>query len=286
LPGWVCPHCRCRRVAPRVGKVSGCGRTGPPLGGDYVAMTLCDDFRDLHAEGTFILPNPWDRGSALALENMGFRALATTSAGLGRSIGKDDQQVTRDELVEHVTRLVSVLHVPLSVDSERLHPDDAGGIAETVRMLARAGASGCSIEDYDPDSGSIVPVQEATEAVETAAAACAEHGLVLTARAENHLYGAGDLDDTVERLVRYAEAGAEVVYAPGLWARSDIGRVVAETGRPVNVLAMPEGPAVPELAALGVRRVSTGARLHGAAHRCLLEGARELLDTGTSEYGR
>ncbi len=266
--------------------LSAFGRIGLPAGGHDATMTLCDDFRALHAAGTFILPNPWDRGSARILEDLGFRTLATTSAGLARSIGKEDQEVTRDELLSHVTQLTSVLQVPLNVDSERLYPDDPGGIPETVRLLARAGAAGCSIEDYDPGAASVIALGEAVDAVATAAAACAEHGLVLTARAENHLYGVGDIDDTIERLACFAEAGAEVVYAPGLTVPSDIGRVVSETGRPVNVLAMADGPSVPDLADLGVRRVSTGARLHTAAYRCLAMGAGELMDTGTSEYGR
>src|SRR4051794_12525992 len=121
-------------------------------------MTLTDTFRALHTEGLFVMPNPWDRGSARILQEVGFRALATTSAGFARSIGKNDQQVTRDELVAHVAELTSVLDIPLNVDSERLFPDDAGGITETVRLLAEAGAAGCSIEDFRPSTRSIVTV--------------------------------------------------------------------------------------------------------------------------------
>src|SRR5689334_17540648 len=175
-------------------------------------MKLTDTFRTLHEHGCFVMPNPWDRGSARILQDLGFKALATTSAGFARSIGKDDQQVTRDELVTHVAELTGILDVPLNVDSERLFPDDPGGITETVRLLADAGAAGCSIEDFRPATRSIVPVDEASAAVAEAAAACAEHGLVLTARCENLLYAAGDLDDTVARLTAYREAGAEVVY--------------------------------------------------------------------------
>lgn len=231
-----------------------------------------------------MMPNPWDRGSALILEQMGFPALATTSAGLGRSLGKDDQQVTRDELLSHVADLSRVLSVPLNVDSERLYPDDPGGIAETVRMLVEAGAAGCSIEDYDPSTRSIVGISAAADAVGEAARACAGSGLVLTARAENHLYGGDDLNDTIQRLIAYRDSGADVVYAPGLVAEEDIQRVVSETGAPVNVLAHPFGPTVEELGALGVRRVSTGSALFNAARRTLREAARELLDYGTSNY--
>ncbi len=241
-------------------------------------------FSELHREGIFVMPNPWDRGSALILEEMGFPALATTSAGLGRSLGKDDQQVTRDELVTHVADLTGVLSVPLNVDSERLHPDEPGGIGDTVQMLVDAGAAGCSIEDYDPGTGSIVDVAGATRAVEEAARACAGSGIVLTARAENHLYGVENLNDTIRRLIAYREAGADVVYAPGLVTAEDIQRVVDETAAPVNVLAHPFGPTIEELEALGVRRVSTGSALFNAARRTLREAARELLDFGTSNY--
>ena len=223
------------------------------------------------------MPNPWDRGSARILEDLGFEALATTSAGFARSIGKNDQQVTRDELVAHVAELTSVLEIPLNVDSECLFPDDPGGITETVRLLAEAGASGCSIEDFRPSIGSILPIGEATEAVREAAAACAEHGVVLTARCENLLYAAGDLDDTIARLIAYREAGAEVLYPPGLVEAADITRVVTEVGAPVNVLAFPGSPPIDQLAALGVRRVSTGGALQTNAYKSMRHDAEALL---------
>lgn len=249
-------------------------------------MTLKDTFKSLHQDGIFIMANPWDRGSALVLQEMGFPALATTSAGLGRSIGKDDQEVSRDELLAHVAELTALLSVPLNVDSERLFPDDPGGIAETVRLLANAGASGCSIEDYNPSSSSIDSMQSASEAVAIAAQACAEHSLLLTARAENHLYGISDLDDTIARLLAYQNVGCDVLYAPGLISASDISRVTSSIGLPLNVLATPKGPPVPELAELGVRRVSIGGAMYNAAVRTLREGAQELLDHGTSNYAK
>ncbi|CAN5796190.1 isocitrate lyase/phosphoenolpyruvate mutase family protein [soil metagenome] len=247
-------------------------------------MSTIDVFSELHRDGIFVMPNPWDRGSALILEKMGFPALATTSAGLGRSLGKDDQQVTRDELITHVADLTQVLSVPLNVDSECLYPEDPGGIAETVRMLVDAGAAGCSIEDYNPGDSSIAGVSASTRAVEEAARACAGTGIVLTARAENHLYGVEDLNDTIKRLIAYREAGADVVYAPGLVTAEDIQRVVSETRAPVNVLAHPFGPTIEELGALGVRRVSTGSALFNAARRTLRAAAGELLEYGTSNY--
>lgn len=245
-----------------------------------------ESFRQLHGAGIFVMPNPWDRGSALALQEAGFAALATTSAGFARSIGKDDQELTRDELVAHVADLTAVLSVPLNVDSERLYPDDPGGATETVRLLAEAGGSGCSVEDYDPVAGGIDELDFAVHAVATAASACAKHGLVLTARAENHLYGVRDLDNTIERLVAYQNAGADVLYAPGLKTSADIRRVVDAVDRPLNILAFPDGPSVAELAALGVRRVSIGSTLYNATARTLRSAAAELLDHGTSFYGQ
>lgn len=242
-------------------------------------MSTIDRFRALHREGCFVMPNPWDRGSARILQEMGFPALATTSSGYGKSIGKDDRQVTRDELVAHVGELTSVIDVPLNVDAERLYPDDEGGIDEAVRLLADAGAAGCSIEDFNPTTEAIDPIEQAVEAVRVAVAACGRHGLVLTARAENLIHGVDDLDDTITRLCAYRDAGAEVVYAPGLVEEADVLRVVDETGIPVNVLARPGTPPVGRLAELGVRRISTGGALFNAAYQTLREKAAALLDT-------
>jgi 2-methylisocitrate lyase-like PEP mutase family enzyme len=243
-------------------------------------------FRALHErERLFVMPNPWDVGSARLLESCGFQALATTSAGFAWSLGKLDQQVTRGELIAHVASLSGATSLPLNVDSERCYPDDPGGVAETVRLLAEAGAAGCSIEDYDPVAG-IDDVAVAAERV--AAAAEAAHRLaepaVLTARAENHIRGVDDLDDTIARLVAYRDAGADVVYAPGLVALDQIEAVVDAVGVPVNVLALPSSPTVAELASVGVRRVSTGGALARAAYGAMLAGAHELLREGTSSY--
>jgi len=238
-------------------------------------------FRELHEDGIFVLPNPWDVGSAKLLASMGFEALATTSAGLAWSLGKLDMQVTRDELVAHVAELANATPLPLNVDSERCFPDDPGGVAETVRLLAESGAAGCSIEDFNPVTGEIEALEIASERVAVAAAAAP---LVLTARAENHLHGVDDLDDTIARLVAYRDAGADVVYAPGLADLEAIGRVVDAVGVPVNVLALPNGPSVGELGAAGVRRVSTGGALARVAYGALLTGAAELRDGGTSRY--
>jgi 2-methylisocitrate lyase-like PEP mutase family enzyme len=162
--------------------------------------------------------------------------------------------------------------------------DDPAGVARTVEMIAAAGAAGCSIEDFDPATGSIDTIDVATERVAAASEAATKHGMVLTARAENHLHGIDDLADTIERLLAYRAAGAEVLYAPGLVDRGQIERLVDAVDAPVNVLAMRAGPSVPELAALGVRRVSTGGGLARAAYGALIAAARELQTTGTYAY--
>ena len=244
---------------------------------------LTTRFHALHErDRLFVMPNPWDVGSAKLLATAGFEALATTSQGLAWSIGKRDQQVTSDELVAHVRELAAATELPLNVDSERCYPDEPGGVAETVARLADAGAAGFSIEDYDPGTGRIDDVELATERVSVAAGAAA--GMVLTARCENHLHGIDDLDDTIARLVAYRDAGAHVVYAPALIELDQIARLVGEVGVPVNVLALPAGPSVQELASVGVRRVSTGSLLTSAAYGALVEAASELRDQGTSSY--
>ena len=244
-------------------------------------------FRQLHdREQIFVMPNPWDVGSAKLLESLGFEALATTSAGFAWSLGKLDTHVTRDELVTHVRAITEATSIPLNVDSERCFPDDPGGVAETVRLLVDAGASGCSIEDYDPATDAIDDVGQATARVAEAAAAARafDEPLVLTARCENHLHGVDDLDDTISRLGAYRDAGADVAYAPFLRELDQIARVVETVAIPVNVLALATGPSVSELASVGVRRVSTGGALAGAAYRALVVGASELLGDGTSRY--
>ena len=232
------------------------------------------------------MPNPWDVGSARLLEACGFEALATTSAGFAWSLGKLDQSVSRDELVRHVASLTGAITLPLNVDSERCFPDQPGGIAETVRLLADAGAAGCSIEDYNPMSGAIdaldIAVRNVAIAVE--AARNLPEPIVLTARAENHLHGFDDLDDTIARLSAFRDAGADAVYAPGLVDLDQIARVVDAVQVPLNVLALPSAPPISDLASVGVRRVSTGSLLARSAYGALVTGGRELLESGTSRY--
>ncbi len=232
------------------------------------------------------MPNPWDIGSAKLLASAGFEALATTSAGFAWALGKHDQNVSRDELVAHVASIAEATALPLNVDSERCYPDDPGGIAETVARLADAGAAGFSIEDYDPVADGIDDVRVAASRVGAAAEAsrALSEPMVLTGRAENHIRGVDDLDDTIARLIAYRDAGADAVYAPGLTDLDQIAAVVEAVGVPVNVLALPNGPTIVELASVGVRRVSTGSLLTAAAYGTLMSGARELLREGTSRY--
>lgn len=246
---------------------------------------LRDRFRELHEAGTFVMPNPWDVGSAHQLARLGFPALATTSSGHAESLGKRDQQVTLDELLDHVARLAAAVDVPLNVDAERCFADTPEGVGETVRLIAATGAAGLSIEDYDPAKGAVEPVEVAAGRVAAAAEAAHAHRMTLTARAEVLLYGAGDVDEALARLQAYRAAGADVLYAPGLRAPADITRVVEEAGAPINVLLLPDGPTVAELTTLGARRLSTGGALARAAYRAMRERARELIGPGPERDG-
>jgi 2-methylisocitrate lyase-like PEP mutase family enzyme len=246
-------------------------------------------FAELHArEGIFVMPNPWDVGSAKLLASVGAEALATTSAGFAWTLGRLDGRVARGELVAHVAAVAAATDLPLNVDSERCFPDDEGGVAETVRLLGEAGAAGCSIEDWNPVAGRIEDVGLGVERVAEAAEAAHafDPPMVLTGRCENHLHGVDDLDDTIARLVAYRNAGADCLYAPWLLTIERVSAVVEALQAPANVLAVPAGPPVAELARVGVRRVSTGSLLASAAYGALLVGARELLSDGTSEYAR
>ena len=227
------------------------------------------------------MPNPWDIGSAKLLAHVGAVALATTSAGHAGSQGRLDQNVQRGELLAHVVEMTAAVDLPFNVDSEDCFGVDESGVAETAALLAATDAAGFSIEDYDAGAGAIRSIEEA--AARVAAAKGAGRDLVLTARAENHLYGIDDLGDTVRRLEAYRDAGADVVYAPGLARPADIERAVA-VGVPLNVLAIPGTPTIPELRDLGVGRVSVGSLFAWAAYGALVDAAIELLGPGTSTY--
>jgi 2-methylisocitrate lyase-like PEP mutase family enzyme len=245
---------------------------------------LRDQFRSLHDEGCFLIPNPFDVGSARILQHLGFPALATTSSGLAATFGRPDQRVTRDELVVHVAAVCAAVDIPVNVDAEGCFHDDPGSIERTIDLLAEAGASGISFEDFDLASGTILPEDEATERVRRAALACQRHGVVLTARAEQLLYGSTDLNGTIDRLRAYRNAGAEVLYSPGPTEIETIRRIVDQVGGPVNVLALPGIPPIADLAAVGARRVSTGGSMAWAAYGGLVAAATELRDHGTTNY--
>ncbi|HEX2698961.1 MAG TPA: isocitrate lyase/phosphoenolpyruvate mutase family protein [Acidimicrobiales bacterium] len=242
-------------------------------------------FLSLHQRAEpLLMPNPWDVGSARVLAGLGFEALATTSGGFAATLGRLDGSVTRDEAVAHAAAVAAAVEVPVSADFENCYFDEPAGVAETVELGIGAGLAGCSVEDWDGEA--IYDVGLATERV-AAAAEVAHRGpvhLVLTGRAENHIHGRDDLADTIARLQRYQEAGADVLFAPGVTAPDDLRRLLAEVDRPVNVVARPGCPPVAELAALGVQRVSVGSWFALSALGAGVEAATEFRDHGTFGY--
>jgi 2-methylisocitrate lyase-like PEP mutase family enzyme len=232
-----------------------------------------------------LLPNPWDAGSAKILASLGYEALATTSSGHAATFGRLDGSVPRDQAIAHAADIVAATPLPVSADLENCFADTPEGVAHTIELAVAAGLAGCSIEDYGGDEPAIYDLAIARERV--AAAAEVAHGggvhLVLTGRAENLIRGNPDLGDTIARLQAYQEAGADVLYAPGLTSAEDIRQVVSSVDRPVNVLARAGAPTVPELAELGVSRISVGGHFAFVAIAGLIEAATELRDRGT--YG-
>ncbi len=233
-----------------------------------------------------LLPNAWDPGTAKLFGSLGFAAIATTSGGFAATLGRLDGQVTRDEALAHCQVLAGATGLPVSADLENGFADSPAGVAETIRLAIGTGLAGCSIEDYtgrddDPIYDSGLAAQRIAAAAEAAAAGPVR--LVLTARCENYLHGRPDLAGTIARLQAYQEAGADVLYAPGLTSLADTRSLVDSVDRPVNVLALPGGPPVPELAAAGVRRVSVGTGFTWATYTAVTEAAIEFRDSGT--YG-
>ena len=252
-------------------------------------------FRELHERDTaFIIPNPWDAGTARLLAHLGFEALATTSAGYAFSVGQRDNTIGRDQMMAHARAIVSATDLPVSADLENGFGDDPGTVAETIRLAAATGLVGCSIEDSTnrPATNQMDdPIYEHALAVERIRAAAEvvrslPFPFTLTARAENYLVGRPDLQDTIERLQAYQEAGADVLYAPGLTNKEDIAAVVRSVDRPVNVVMGLQGVrlSLAELSAIGVRRVSVGSALSRAALGAFLRAAREMREHGTFEF--
>ncbi len=243
-------------------------------------------FQALHDRaGVFLIPNPWDVGSARVLAGLGFQALATSSAASACALGRRDGGLARDETLAHARQIVEATDLPVSADLEKGFGDSPEVVAETVRLAAEAGLVGCTIEDStgNPDR----PLYDTGVAVERiAAAARAAHALdfpfLLTARAHNFLYAAPSLDDTIARLQAYEKAGADVLFAPGLPDLATVRAVCAAVSKPVNFMAGIKGKSFPvaDLAAAGVKRVSLATSLYRAAMTGFLDAAREVKDTG------
>ena len=244
-------------------------------------------FLALHRAGEpLLMPNPWDLGSAQLLASLGFEALATTSSGFAATLGRNDGSVSRDEAIVHAAVIVAATNLPVSADLENGFADAPSGVAETMSMAIEVGLAGASVEDATGRADD--PIYDLGLAAErVAAAAQAAHAgpgrLVLTARAENYLHGRPDLADTIARLQAFQEAGADVLYAPGLRRLEDISQVVREVDRPVNVLALEGVPPVAELAGAGVSRISVGGAFAFAALNAVVSAAAELREQGT--YG-
>ena len=247
-------------------------------------------FRQLHQrDHGFIIPNPWDVGTARLLQSLGFEALATTSGGFAFSLGKQDGAIDRDTMLTHAAALAAATELPVSADLENGYADDPAGVAQTVQLAAKAGLAGCSIEDVPQGRGQ-VPYDITLAAERVHAAAEAAHSLsfsfTLTARSENFIIGRPDLRDTIMRLQAFQEAGADVLFAPGLTSKDDIREVVRSVDRPVNVIMGLQGVqlSLADLSALGVKRVSVGSALARSAITAFLHGAQEMQTKGTFTF--
>jgi 2-methylisocitrate lyase-like PEP mutase family enzyme len=244
-------------------------------------------FQALHErDAAFIIPNPWDVGTARLLAHLGFEALATTSAGYAFSVGRRDNTIDRDEMMAHVSAIAAATDLPVSADLENGYGDTPEIVAQTIRLAAEAGLAGGSIEDLSGRAdGAVYEPGHAADRVRAAAEVVRNlpFRFTLTARAENYLVGRPDLKDTINRLQAYQEAGADVLYAPGLKTKEDIAVVVRSVDRPVNVIMGLQGVqmSLAELSALGVKRVSVGSALSRAALGAFLRAAHEMRDHGT-----
>jgi 2-methylisocitrate lyase-like PEP mutase family enzyme len=247
-------------------------------------------FRELHKrEDAFIIPNPWDIGTARLLAHLGFEALATTSAGFAFSVGQRDNTIDRAKMLKHAADIATATDLPASADLENGFGDSPEIVAETIRLASETGLAGCSIEDMSkhPDQ----PIYELELAVDRIRAAvevvrALPFVFTLTARAENYLVGRPDLKDTTKRLQAYQEAGADVLYAPGLTSKADIISVVRSVDRPVNVVMGLKGVrlSLQELSDIGVKRISVGSALTRAAYGAFLRAAREMKTDGTFTF--
>ncbi len=252
-------------------------------------MDRDSSFRALHEKpGAFVIPNPWDVGTAKLLESFGFKALATTSAGFAFSRGLPDGGVGFEAMIHHCRELAAAVSIPVSADLEKGKGDSPESAGETIFAAEAAGLAGCSIEDHtgDPES----PIYEFSHAVERVAAAvesarALKRDFVFTARAENFLWNRQDIDDTIKRLQAFEKAGADVLYAPGLADLETVRIICSSVTKPVNVLAVP-GFTVSNLAEAGAKRISLGSKLTTFAYGMLQTAARELLEEGTFDFAR
>lgn len=240
-----------------------------------------ENFRALHASGVFIIPNPWDAGSARVLEALGFKALATTSSGLAFTLGRKDGGATLDEVFEHVRLLNRSTSLPVSVDLENGYGPEPEAAAAAITRAAEAGAVGGSIEDYGPEIKAIYCLDHAVARVAAAVEAAKQLSFpfMLTARAENHIRGNPNLEDTIARLQAYEQAGADVLYAPGLKSSDEIRTVCEAISKPLNVLARPH-LTTSEIAEAGGRRISVGGTLTWVAIGAMVEAAEKMRDEG------
>jgi 2-methylisocitrate lyase-like PEP mutase family enzyme len=247
-------------------------------------------FRELHQRpGTFIIPNPFDIGSARILQSLGFEALATTSSGFAFTMGRRDYEVSRDEAIAHSKALVDATDIPVSADLENGFGDDPDTVAETVRLAADAGLAGCSIEDSTQrESDPIYAMEHAVDRIRAAVAAArsGRRPFTLTARAENHLHGRPDLKDTIARLQAFQGAGADVLYAPGLTSIDDVRTLIANVDRPVNVLAGMQRTTftLTDLASVGTKRISVGGAMSRVALAAVIRAGREMSESGAFTF--
>ena len=248
----------------------------------------CEEFTSLHQQaGAFLIPNPWDIGSAKLLEGFGFKALATTSAGLAHTLGRSDGEVTLEEKLNHCSELATNTTVPINADFENGFADDPETIANNVLKVASTGIAGCSIEDFNRESRTIYDFNLSVDRVQAVVEAVVKLDIpfLLTARAENLLHGVNDLEDTIKRLKAYEAVGADVLYAPGIVSLAQLKQVTVELSAPINVLApLIRGASVDELAYAGAKRVSIGGALNWAAVNPVLKAAKEMIDRGTFNW--
>src|SRR3954449_9388533 len=240
-------------------------------------------FRELHERGCFAIPNPWDTGSARYLEHLGFKAIATTSTGYAFSRGLPDGAVGRDAMLSHVREISEASELPVNADFENGYADDPNVAAENVRLCVEAGAAGVSLEDNSGRKDKpLYEIEHATERIRAAHEAIHGSGVILVGRAECFLVGVNDIDEVIRRLVAYAEAGADCLYAPGIHERDHIAAIVAAVApKPVNLLiSAPGGLTIRDAEELGVRRVSVGGALARAAWGGFIRAAKELAERG------